>query len=367
MVTIRTKSYARTPSGIRYGDMPWDGILSLAGSLVSTSGAVKASKYAANKQLEAVRETNDANAALAKQQNDFNLDMWNKSNEYNTTSAQMERWREAGLNPNSFTGTPYEAAPISSAELANQVAPDLSALRDVGPAIQRGMDQGLAALRFDLEKKRTMREIKHLDATDETLQAQAKNLLKDIGLKESQIDLNDKQGKVLLETISEIQTKVRLANEQANEAAASANLKDTSANEIRLRTKMFRETWDEQKLSLKLQNQLTKSSIGLNADQAKLLTQKLKTEIIDGAIKANEFNMTDFNNWLAKTLGMLEIMDKATDNEKEFIFTSIYSAVGTAIQMLYNGLDAPENSRKRDKFRLDLFNQAHSWLNPVMP
>lgn len=40
------------------------------------------------------------NAYLQKMQNQFNLDMWNRNNEYNSPQAQMERFKSAGLNPN---------------------------------------------------------------------------------------------------------------------------------------------------------------------------------------------------------------------------------------------------------------------------
>lgn len=39
------------------------------------------------------------NARLQERQNQFNLDMWNRNNEYNTPQAQMRRFEEAGLNP----------------------------------------------------------------------------------------------------------------------------------------------------------------------------------------------------------------------------------------------------------------------------
>ena len=40
------------------------------------------------------------NVRLQKMQNDFNLEMWNKNNEYNSPQAQMQRFKDAGLNPN---------------------------------------------------------------------------------------------------------------------------------------------------------------------------------------------------------------------------------------------------------------------------
>lgn len=41
---------------------------------------------------------------LAEQQNQYNLDMWRMQNEYNSPAAQMQRFKEAGLNPNLIYG-----------------------------------------------------------------------------------------------------------------------------------------------------------------------------------------------------------------------------------------------------------------------
>lgn len=40
-----------------------------------------------------------------KQQNLYNLDQWNRTNEYNSPQAQMKRYMEAGLNPNLIYGS----------------------------------------------------------------------------------------------------------------------------------------------------------------------------------------------------------------------------------------------------------------------
>lgn len=64
-------------------------------------------------------DTNKANMELAKYQNDFNLDMWNRNNEYNTPQAQMARYQAAGLNPNLIYGngsssTGNSSSPVKS-------------------------------------------------------------------------------------------------------------------------------------------------------------------------------------------------------------------------------------------------------------
>lgn len=49
---------------------------------------------------KANRETNAANMELAKYQNQWNLDQWNRENAYNTPDEQMRRLKQAGINPN---------------------------------------------------------------------------------------------------------------------------------------------------------------------------------------------------------------------------------------------------------------------------
>lgn len=54
--------------------------------------------------LQIARETNEANAELAKYNWEQQKEMWNAQNAYNTPSAQMSRYRDAGLNPNLIYG-----------------------------------------------------------------------------------------------------------------------------------------------------------------------------------------------------------------------------------------------------------------------
>lgn len=73
------------------------------------------------------RETNDANKQLAAQQNQWNIDQWNRENAYNSPSAQVQRYLDAGVNPlaamSSGSIGSGNAANLQSAPLANQVPP----------------------------------------------------------------------------------------------------------------------------------------------------------------------------------------------------------------------------------------------------
>ena len=55
-------------------------------------------------QANMVDATNMANLELAKWQYQANLEQWNRENEYNSPAAQMQRYMDAGLNPNLIYG-----------------------------------------------------------------------------------------------------------------------------------------------------------------------------------------------------------------------------------------------------------------------
>lgn len=96
---------------------------SLLGGIVSGAG----SRYAARKQLQAVRETNAMNYQIAQQNNAFNEKMWNAANEYNSPISQRQRLEQAGLNPylmmdGSSTGNAQTS--VTADQSATQVAPE---------------------------------------------------------------------------------------------------------------------------------------------------------------------------------------------------------------------------------------------------
>lgn len=69
------------------------------------------------------RENNAAQMELAKYQADRNLELWNLNNEYNSPVKQMERYREAGLNPNLIYGSGSASAGNASAPAAGMSLP----------------------------------------------------------------------------------------------------------------------------------------------------------------------------------------------------------------------------------------------------
>lgn len=74
---------------------------------------------------------------LAEQQNQFNLDMWNKQNEYNSPSAQMQRLVDAGLSPNLAYGNLSSGVSSKAPEMnaAGRNAPNLGVFNFNDPVL----------------------------------------------------------------------------------------------------------------------------------------------------------------------------------------------------------------------------------------
>lgn len=138
---------AAASSGINAGAM--------AGVNAASSVLSSVLNYGLNKRLaEQQREWNEQ---MMDKQNEWSLDMWNKTNEYNAPAAQVQRLKDAGLNPLYFGLDGSSANGLESAQA-------LGYQRAEAPNFDNPAAAGLNAY------------------------AQSKSLEKDIELKNAQID-----------------------------------------------------------------------------------------------------------------------------------------------------------------------------------
>lgn len=122
-----------------------------------------------NKQIAATKEENqknrDWNLNLAKMQNQWNLEQWNRENDYNSPTRQMSRLKAAGLNPDlayaqggSFT--PAAASPEMTSGAGSSPA-DMSAYGnlptygDVAPAAMNAALTAAQIKNIDANTKKT--------------------------------------------------------------------------------------------------------------------------------------------------------------------------------------------------------------------
>lgn len=91
---------------------------------------------------------------LAEQQNQYNLDMWKMQNEYNSPSAQMQRFKSAGLNPNLIYGQGSAGNAQSAPQMVTPRAPEVSEdMARLGQAFNLvGLNSAIAEMHEKQEK-----------------------------------------------------------------------------------------------------------------------------------------------------------------------------------------------------------------------
>lgn len=138
------------------------GLFGGLGSVISGAIGAKSTSDTNKTNLKINQMNNDFNAREAQKARDFQLDMWNKENEYNTASSQRKRLEEAGYNPYMSDAQAGTAAGMSgtSAATAAGVAPQIPYTPDF-----QSVGVNLAsALKMMSEKKQT--DIENLNMSD---------------------------------------------------------------------------------------------------------------------------------------------------------------------------------------------------------
>ena len=138
------------------------GLFGGVGSVISGAIGSKTTSDTNKTNLKINQMNNDFNAREAQKARDFQLDMWNKENEYNKASSQRKRLEDAGYNPYMSDAQAGTAAGMSgtSAATAAGAAPQVPYTPDF-----QSVGVNLAsALKMMSEKKQT--DIENLNMSD---------------------------------------------------------------------------------------------------------------------------------------------------------------------------------------------------------
>ena len=212
-----------------------------------------------NFQREENQKTRDYNLNLAKQQNQWNIDQWNRENEYNTPAAQMARYKQAGLNPDLMygqqnlsaaspemtsgePGSPMDYSPVANGPTIGEAASIAANSRLANAQAKLAESQ---ANKVDAETVgQTINNEwlpKLLKGQTELNEADIKDKLASAGLKGKQIEVAVEQIKVMQQSVKESQKKIEdLQSQMENrtfqqvQAMLEYNLKkDKQSYEIR--------------------------------------------------------------------------------------------------------------------------------------
>lgn len=146
-------------------------IASSIGSAVSTNKT--------NKNNMAINQmNNEFNAAEAQKARDFQLDMWNRENEYNTAFSQRQRLSEAGLNPYlMMSGGNAGIASSAGSSAPATAAPPLSMQRQDFSGLTNSLS---TALQIANQTKETNARVQNLQGQKSLFDAQANQTLSNI-------------------------------------------------------------------------------------------------------------------------------------------------------------------------------------------
>lgn len=150
--------------------IPVGSIISAAGSVLGGTIGSVGSALGSRRGAKVARENTDKTIAaqynLANQAYEKNLEQWHRENEYNSPLAQIQRYTEAGLNPNLIYGTSGSAGNSSGSPQfsAPNVSYDYSGASPAGSALSAaaGTFQQIAgqaaAVSNQIEQNKVLRE-----------------------------------------------------------------------------------------------------------------------------------------------------------------------------------------------------------------
>lgn len=205
-------------------------MLSAALGIASSFAGNIASNKNIDTQIAAQQNENqknrDWNLNLAKLQNQWNIDQWNRENAYNSPAAQMARYKAAGLNPDLIYGQQNLSAVSPEMTSGDGSLPtDVSNLankRTIGDIVSQAASTRLtnaqaklAESQADKTDAETVGQTINNDwlpklfkGQTEINEADVKQRLADAGLKGKQIEVAVEQIKVMQQSVKESQQKI---------------------------------------------------------------------------------------------------------------------------------------------------------------
>lgn len=347
-----------------------NGAIANTWNIASGIGSFVQQKRNLNKYLNFQREENektrDYNLNLAKQQNQWNLDQWNRENEYNTPVAQMSRYKSAGLNPDLMYGQQNLSAASPEMTAGEGTSPmDYSPVAN-GPTIGEAASIAANARLTNAQAKLAESQADKVDAetvgqtiNNEWLpkllkgqtdinEADVKQRLADAGLKGKQIEVAAEQIKVMQQSVKESQQKINdLQSQMENrtfqqvQAMLEYNLKQAKQryeiSEILSKVSVNRST--AKRIISLLPYEITESihRANLNDATAALTFLKQGTEQL---IQANQRLSNAEKSELIKSLQSdnfekaLNVSVRLNGDGEEHIVSKFFNAMGYIIQKI---------------------------------
>lgn len=270
-------------------------MLSTAIGVASSIAGNVASNKNIDTQIAAQQYENEKNREynlnLAKMQNQWNIEQWNRENAYNSPAAQMARYKAAGLNPDLIYGQQNlsAASPEMTAGEGSQPT-DVSNLankRTIGDIAAQASQTRLTNAQAKLAESQadktdaetTSQNINNewlpqlLKGQTEINEADVKDKLASAGLKGKQIEVAVEQIKVMQQSVKESQKKIEDLQSQ---------MENRTFQQVQA---MLEYNLKKDKQSYEVREIL--SRVGVNSATARRIVNMLPYEIAESVSRAN--------------------------------------------------------------------------------
>lgn len=164
---------------------------------------------------ESVDKTNAANSQMMREQNAFSVDMWNRQNEYNLPINQMNRLKNAGINPalaytNGVSGNSATSAPTSASSAPAISKSYSNFITDMMETMLQGQQIKNMKAEENLDKANTEATYKNIKVSDHVIV----QIDESVKLSQSQREYLAEQGELIRKNIESIDVDTALKNEQ---------------------------------------------------------------------------------------------------------------------------------------------------------
>lgn len=190
------------------------GVADAALNTVSSLFSARKQDYYQRRQMSIAQ---DYQKELMNKQYNAQLQMWNRQNEYNSPAAQMQRLREAGLNPALVYGNGNALTPASSMN-----APGGSAPSNGGPQVSPARSRLLESYMMSIQGDSYRAGIRRTEEDIQVLREQANKLRTEQLLDLANVDARKLGNQLLRDTFDEEVKRVRIANEESQQRIAQS-------------------------------------------------------------------------------------------------------------------------------------------------
>lgn len=266
--------------------MAWPALIAAAGAALS--GGLSAFGQSS---------TNKTNLSIAREQREFDERMWNQANAYNTPLQQMQRLRDAGLNPNLIYGSGSATGGTAPA----LKSPDM-------PQMQNSMQHFASSI------------------------APAIQMYQDFRRTDAAISVQQKQAQLLeQETANKALEAVQKTYANEREAAMMPFYQSNALSESN-RKRSLADLTNSQALRTEIEERLLRSTFDEDVDKARWVTRDVKQRALRGELGLEldrylkPFGMTSSDSlWERKLLPVIEnfLMKVLSKGDKKSLFELI--------------------------------------------